>query len=80
MVGDQRNREALNELEDHPDIEAVEFKAEDDHLIVTLAEGVTDGSFIADILVKNGYRLKMLKEEAIDLEDVFMGITKGVTQ
>ncbi len=80
MVGDGRNMEAKAELEGHPDIEAVEYKDEDDHLIVTLAEGISDGSFIADILVRNGYRLKMLKEEAIDLEDVFMGITKGITQ
>ena len=28
---------------------------------------------------KIGCRLKMLKEEEIDLEDVFMGITKGIT-
>ena len=32
-----------------------------------------------DALVRNGFRLKMLKEEEIDLEDVFMGITKGIT-
>jgi hypothetical protein len=29
--------------------------------------------------VKSNLRLKMLKEEEIDLEDVFMGITKGIT-
>jgi len=78
-VGDGRNHEAKNELDGHVDIEGVEYKEEEDHLIVTLAENVSDGSFIADILVRNGYRLKQLKEEAIDLEDVFMGITKGIT-
>ena len=46
---------------------------------MTLNDGVHDGSFIADVLVQNGFRLKMLKEEEIDLEDVFMGITKGIT-
>ena len=46
---------------------------------VTLKDGLSDGSFIADILVRNGFRLKMLREEEIDLEDVFMGITKGIT-
>jgi ABC-2 type transport system ATP-binding protein len=79
-VGDGRNHEAKNELDGHVDIEGVEYKEDEDHLIVTLAENVSDGSFIADILVRNGYRLKTLKEEAIDLEDVFMGITKGITQ
>jgi hypothetical protein len=29
--------------------------------------------------LKNGLRLKTFKEEEIDLEDVFMGITKGIT-
>ena len=55
------------------------MKSEEDLLHVTLNDGVRDGSFIADLLVKNGFRLKMLKEEEIDLEDVFMGITKGIT-
>ena len=50
-----------------------------EYLRVTLNEGVTDGSFIPDLLLKNDMRLKMLKEEEIDLEDVFMGITKGIT-
>src|SRR5205809_933731 len=50
-----------------------------EYLKVTLKEGVTDGSFIAAVLVQSGVKLKMLKEEEIDLEDVFMGITKGIT-
>ena len=52
---------------------------EDDSLRVTLNDEIRDGSFIAEILVKNGFRLKMLREEEIDLEDVFMAITKGIT-
>ena len=48
-------------------------------LRVTLDDSADDGSFIADSLVKNGFRLKMLREEEIDLEDVFMAITKGIT-
>src|SRR4051794_34266648 len=52
---------------------------EDETLRVTLNDGYHDGSFIAEELIKNGFRVKMLKEEEIDLEDVFMGITKGIT-
>jgi ABC-2 type transport system ATP-binding protein len=70
---------AKENLQKHPDVLKVEMK-EDDTLQVTLNDGIHDGSFIADILVKNGFRLKMLKEEEIDLEDVFMGITKGIVQ
>jgi ABC-2 type transport system ATP-binding protein len=65
-------------LQTHAEVLKVETK-EDDTLLVTLSDGVHDGSFIADLLIKNGFRLKMLKEEEIDLEDVFMGITKGIT-
>jgi ABC-2 type transport system ATP-binding protein len=52
---------------------------EDETIVVTLNDGQTDGSFIADTLVKGNFRVKMIKEEEIDLEDVFMGITKGIT-
>jgi hypothetical protein len=30
-------------------------------------------------MMQNGLRVRMLKEEEVDLEDVFMGITKGIT-
>jgi ABC-2 type transport system ATP-binding protein len=60
-------------------IDEIEHKATDDYLLVTLGEGIDDGSFIAETLIKGGFRLKMLKEEAVNLEDVFMGITKGIT-
>src|SRR5438132_5743062 len=46
----------------HTDIMKVEPK-DDDTLLVTLNDGIHDGSFIAEILVKNGFRLRTLKEE-----------------
>ena len=57
----------------------VELKADEDCLKVTLNDEVTDGSFLAEVLVRSNFKVKMLKEEEIDLEDVFMGITKGIT-
>lgn len=77
-VGDGKHLDAQALLQGHGDIWKVE-PSEDESLQVTLNDGIQDGSFIADVLVKNGLRLKMLKEEEIDLEDVFMGITKGIT-
>jgi ABC-2 type transport system ATP-binding protein len=74
------NHVAKEHLEKHMDVGTVEHKTEEDVLVVTLNDGAADGSFIADLLIKNGLKLKMLKEEEIDLEDVFMGITKGITQ
>jgi ABC-2 type transport system ATP-binding protein len=78
-VGNGLNHLAKDQLQSHADIATVEMKDGEDILRVTLKEDVQDGSFIADLLVKNGFRLKMLQEEEIDLEDVFMGITKGIT-
>jgi ABC-2 type transport system ATP-binding protein len=73
-----RNQAAKACLDGHADVFGVELKDEDS-LSVTLNEGVHDGSFIADLLFQNGFRLKTFKEEEIDLEDVFMAITKGIT-
>ena len=79
-VAGGQNGIAKDHLQGHPEIASVEHKQnEEDVLVVTLNDGSQDGSFIAEVLVKNGFRLKMLQEEEIDLEDVFMGITKGIT-
>ena len=78
-VANGLNHMAKDQIQSHADVATVEFKEDEDRLLVTLNDGVQDGSFIADLLVKNGFRLKTLKEEEIDLEDVFMGITKGIT-
>src|SRR5215471_15575335 len=78
-VSDGQNFLAKEKLQGHPEVLGIEMKDGEDLLQVTLNDGVRDGSFIADLLVKNGFKLKMLKEEEIDLEDVFMGITKGIT-
>jgi ABC-2 type transport system ATP-binding protein len=88
-VGNGLNYLAQPLLEEHPDVAKVELKLDDqmaqdvgkpdDHLLVTLKDEVQDGCFLADLLIKNGFRLKMLKEEEIDLEDVFIAITKGIT-
>ncbi len=78
-VANEQNPTARELLEAHIDVKTVEVREEEGCLRVTLADGVEDGSFIADLLLQNHLRLKMLKEEEIDLEDVFMGITKGIT-
>jgi ABC-2 type transport system ATP-binding protein len=78
-IGNGLHRMAKDQLEGRPEIQEVEVNDEEESLRVTLSDGQHDGSFIADVLVKNGFRVKMLKQEEIDLEDVFMGITKGIT-
>ncbi|HEY7423879.1 MAG TPA: ABC transporter ATP-binding protein, partial [Gemmataceae bacterium] len=78
-VANGENSKAGELLEAHLDVLKVEPRAEEDCLRVTLSDSVHDGSFIPELILQNGMRLKMFKEEEIDLEDVFMRITKGIT-
>lgn len=78
-VGDGKTHLAHDDIANHPDVSSVEMEVDSDSLRVTLQPNVVDGSFLADLLIRKGYRLKLLKEDEIDLEDVFMGITKGIT-
>jgi ABC-2 type transport system ATP-binding protein len=78
-VANNLNLMAKEQIAAHPDVHSVELKEDEDCLRVTLNDDVSDGSFLAELLVRNNFKLKMLKEEEVDLEDVFMGITKGIT-
>src|SRR5262245_9248029 len=78
-VANDLNAVAREHLEGHIDILSVEDRPEENCLKVTLQDNIHDGSFIVDLLMKNGLRLKTFKEEDIDLEDVFLAITKGIT-
>src|SRR5438309_7312141 len=53
-IGNGLHRMAKDQLEGRPEVLEVEVNDEDEALRVTLADGVHDGSFIADVLVKNG--------------------------
>jgi ABC-2 type transport system ATP-binding protein len=78
-VANDLNHLAAEHLEGHIDVLKVEENEEQHCLRVTLNDGIQDGTFIVDLLIKNGLRIKTFKEEEIDLEDVFMFITKGIT-
>ena len=52
----------------------------DGMLKVALSENVLDSSFIADLLVRSGLRVTMVKEEEVNLETAFMRLTKGNVQ
>lgn len=78
-VANEQNDTAKEHLEGHLSVMKVEEVPDQHCLRVTLADGIEDGSFLVDVLMQNGLRLRMFKEEEIDLEDVFLGITKGIT-
>ena len=48
-------------------------------LRVTLADRDADYSQLATVLVTAGHKLTMFREEEINLETAFMGLTKGIT-
>ncbi len=77
-VGD-RNEEAAKRLESYREIGKVEVLANAPSIRVTLRDGEIDGSFIPERLIAEQFKLKSFQEEEIDIEDVFMGITKGIT-
>jgi ABC-2 type transport system ATP-binding protein len=78
-VGKEQNEVAAKKIETFHEVELVEVQNEAEQIRVTLRDGEEDGSFIPERLMAEKYRLKSFKEEEIDLEDVFMGITKGIT-
>jgi ABC-2 type transport system ATP-binding protein len=73
----ERTAEAMKLLEVHPHVSKMEEK--DGVIIATLVEGVNDPTFVPDILVHEGFKLAMLREEEINLETAFMRLTKGIT-
>jgi ABC-2 type transport system ATP-binding protein len=53
---------------------------ENGQLVVELADGMRDFSFIAKLMLENGLKLHELHEEEINLETAFMRLTKGIVQ
>lgn len=72
-----RNHEALPLLERHPQINSVEEKEE--FIVVRIHDPDVDYSFIPTLLLENGFRIRMFREEELSLEDAFMALTKGIT-
>ena len=78
-VGLERNEEAIKVLSNYPEVDKVEMLAQGKTIKVALREGTEDGFFLPERLIQDGFKIRMFKEEEINLEDVFMGITKGIT-
>ena len=62
----------------HEHVESVEPR--DGHLVVTLKDETPEYSFINALLIEQGYRVNLFKEEEMNLETAFMHLTKGVVQ
>ena len=64
-------------IEQHSGVAKVELTQGE--IIVTLKAGTTDYGDLASVLVSNGHKLTMLKEDELNLEGAFMALTKGIT-
>jgi len=78
-VGKEQNDLAASRLARCTEIESAEVSKDGESIKVTLNDGYEDGSFIPEALIGEKMKLRMFQEEQINLEDVFMGITKGIT-
>ena len=74
-----RNAEAAERLRLFPEVETVTPDPKNQALDVRLKDGYEYGSFIPERLVQAGFRLRLFKEKEVNIEDVFMRITKGIT-
>jgi ABC-2 type transport system ATP-binding protein len=72
-----RDTEAAKFLETMPNVNAVELK--DRFVAVRIDDPSVDYSFIPTMLLQNGFKLRLFREEEINLEDAFMALTKGIT-
>jgi ABC-2 type transport system ATP-binding protein len=63
-------------LEEHGHVDTV--VAQDQRIVVTLKLGVEDYSDLPDLLMQNGHKLTLFREEEFNLESAFMSLTKGM--
>jgi ABC-2 type transport system ATP-binding protein len=77
-IGVVENTEgAARLLEALEEVESVELR--DSHLVVTLSATVSDYSHLPNLLMESGYRIRLFKEDELNLETAFMTLTKGIT-
>ncbi len=80
VVVEENQAAASKILEGEEVVETVETRTIDgaEVLVVALTEGADDYSHLATRLVTEGYKLRLFKEEEINLETAFLMLTKGI--
>ncbi|MEW4526193.1 MAG: ABC transporter ATP-binding protein [Maioricimonas sp. JB045] len=73
-----RTDEAARLIEQQDDVESIDMRGET--IITTLRDGVEDYSFLPSVLIEAGFRLRLFREEEVNLETAFMELTKGKQQ
>lgn len=68
--------DAAKLVEQHDVVEHVE--CQNGEITVTLCEGVESYSDLSSLLIRNGHRLTLFREDELNLEMAFMALTKGM--
>ena len=76
VTGDQDAAAKL--MEQSTLVERVSMNHE--HIVVTLKPGIDDYSDLSTLLIQSGHKLKLFREEEVNLESAFMALTKGLGQ
>ena len=76
VTGDQDAAGRLLEQSDL--VESVGSK--DSQLLVTLKKGIEDYTDLSSLLISSGHKIKLFREEEVNLESAFMALTKGLGQ
>jgi len=76
VTGDQDAAGRL--LEQSGLVESISSK--DGQLVVTLKKGTEDYTDLSSLLVQAGHKIKLFREEEVNLESAFMALTKGLGQ
>ncbi len=74
----ERPAEAVKLIEQHESVAKISMTNET--IDVTLKPDVEDYSFLPTLLIEGGFKIKMFREEDVNLETAFMELTKGVQQ
>jgi ABC-2 type transport system ATP-binding protein len=74
-----RNDEAAKQLAACGEVSSAAVDPKLGVVRVALKPGCDDGSFIPERLIADRFKLRSFEEEKIDIEDVFLTITKGIT-
>ncbi len=75
----ERNAEAAKKITGWKEVSGADLVPKSGHIRVVLRAGLGDGSFIPERLIADRFKLYSFREEQINIQDIFLTITKGIT-
>ena len=75
----ERNADAAKKLGTYKEVSSAVVDPKSGVVRVALRAGQDDGSFIPERLIAEKFKLHSFREEEINIEHIFLNITKGIT-